>query len=464
MKPFAPSRCTWIGSTLVFLSALNPPFSTCFAQGNLTPPGAPAPTMKSLDQIEPRVAISSAPFTISLPGSYYLTTNVTGVSGTNGITIAANDVTLDLAGFALIGVPGAGFGINVPALQTNLCVRNGTVRGWNNLGIFANCVNGQFEHLNLSDNGNGIQAGSGCLLASCTFYNNLNSAEASDACTIRNCLFQTTGTGLVAADSCTVESCTAIGNAFTGITVGNGCTVKDCTANANFPAGIRAGNGCTLEGCSALSNTSTGIVAGMDCVLKGCTARNNFATGIALGNAAAVEHCTSLGNGVVGIDLGDGSALLSSVATSNGQDGIRAGRSCSIRDCAASSNAISGFRIDDGSSIRDCTSGSNSNGIVVSSSCLVLDNACDLNRSYGILAAGRNNRIDGNHIHNPPTNSIVAWCIFTKMSTNIIIRNSLIWEGQNYLGTVNGDYLSSFVSGAGAAYTNRDPYANFTIP
>jgi len=41
-----------------------------FAQGSLTPPGAPAPTMKSLDQIEPRTPISSLPFTISSSGSY----------------------------------------------------------------------------------------------------------------------------------------------------------------------------------------------------------------------------------------------------------------------------------------------------------------------------------------------------------------------------------------------------------
>jgi hypothetical protein len=33
--------------------------------------------MKSLDQIEARTPISSAPFTISAPGSYYLTTNLT---------------------------------------------------------------------------------------------------------------------------------------------------------------------------------------------------------------------------------------------------------------------------------------------------------------------------------------------------------------------------------------------------
>ena len=57
--------------------------------------------MKSLDQIEARTAITnSGAVTISLPGSYYLTTNVTVSSG-DAITITANNVTLDLNGFTV---------------------------------------------------------------------------------------------------------------------------------------------------------------------------------------------------------------------------------------------------------------------------------------------------------------------------------------------------------------------------
>ena len=51
-------------------------FRVC-AQGSLTPPGAPAATMKSLDQVEARTAITntSSLVIISQPGSYYLTQN-----------------------------------------------------------------------------------------------------------------------------------------------------------------------------------------------------------------------------------------------------------------------------------------------------------------------------------------------------------------------------------------------------
>src|SRR6476661_5778712 len=73
-----------------------------FAQGSLTPPGAPAPTMRSLDQIEPRKPIDStntpgdatSVFKIVASGSYYLTGNVTGASGKHGISVAASNVTI----------------------------------------------------------------------------------------------------------------------------------------------------------------------------------------------------------------------------------------------------------------------------------------------------------------------------------------------------------------------------------
>src|SRR5690348_6198610 len=114
-----------IAGLLVFLCL---PGRVC-AQGTLTPPGGPAPSMRTLLQIEPRTPISSLPFAISSSGSYYLTTNLTGISGNNGITVSSGNVTIDLGGFTLSGVSGSGDGVNVSGTVTNVSVFNGTIQG-----------------------------------------------------------------------------------------------------------------------------------------------------------------------------------------------------------------------------------------------------------------------------------------------------------------------------------------------
>jgi parallel beta-helix repeat protein len=143
----------------VLLSALNSQFSAAFAQGSLTPPpGPPSPTMITLSQIEPRTPISSVAYAITQPGSYYLTTNIIDVSNQNGININANNVTLDLKGFSLLGFSGPGgnnIGINIGP-YTNVIVRNGIISGWGFAGIQCTANNVILEHLILSADNTGM--------------------------------------------------------------------------------------------------------------------------------------------------------------------------------------------------------------------------------------------------------------------------------------------------------------------
>src|SRR5688500_7385714 len=91
---FSAAGVTMLRSTIILPQS-------ALGQGPLTPPGPPGPTFKTLQQVEPRTAITNgAAVTISVPGSYYLTRNINVTAG-NGITIAAGNVTLDLNGFTV---------------------------------------------------------------------------------------------------------------------------------------------------------------------------------------------------------------------------------------------------------------------------------------------------------------------------------------------------------------------------
>jgi hypothetical protein len=134
----------WAAALL--LSTLNSQLSTALAQGSLTPPGTPAPAMKTLAQIEPRTPISSAPFTITNSGSYYLTTNLT-TTVSNAITIATSGVTLDLNGFTIsstvASASAGGSAILLNGALSDLTIFNGHIRG------------------GVTNNGSGVYSGSG---------------------------------------------------------------------------------------------------------------------------------------------------------------------------------------------------------------------------------------------------------------------------------------------------------------
>jgi parallel beta-helix repeat protein len=410
---------------LVILRALSSQISTLLAQGSLTPPGAPTPTMKTLAQIEPRTPISSLPFTITAAGAYYLTTNLTGVSGTNGITIAANDVTLDLKGFALVAVPGTMDGILVSGNRTNLWIGNGTVRGWGLDGIDAlNSQSSRFTDLTIIGSGNtGFRPGSTSFVTRCTSI-----ANAQE--------------GFLAFDHCYLSQCAARNNGAAGFSAGNDCRITDCQAQSNNSDGITTGSGCSISDCTSANNANAGVSTGSDCSISHCAAAINN-NGVMVGADSLISVCTALANTNFGISLSSNSVAKACVACSNAANGIVLyGRYSTVEGCTASGNVLSGIT-------------------VVADGCLALNNTCDSNGvgftgNAGIACFNTSGRIEANHFSN---NYHRGLYVDPGSTHNIITRNIAVTNSVQTISydvsTVNND-----VGPIGRAATVTSPWAN----
>ena len=285
--------------------------------GDLTPPGSPASTMKTLqevydkaDEAEARTPISSIRYTIDEPGSYYLTQNLgPAAPDTDGIVIEADNVTLDLNGFAVIG-PGRmpsspEAGISVSGTRYNIAVRNGTIRDWPDYGAKCDTAeNSIFQSLRCYNNRLiGLFVGVGCRVEGNTCHTN-------------------GAAGITALGAGTVTGNTCCGNGNSGIIPGSGSTVTSNTCSTNDNHGISAGSGCLIDGNTCWRNDAHGInlYAGCRVVNNACT-ENGYDTGTGAGiNAHSVDNCVEhnlvVGNDI-GIECGAGCYIASNRASGN---------------------------------------------------------------------------------------------------------------------------------------------------
>lgn len=196
--------------------------------GPLDPPGTPGPTMKTLSEIEPRIAVNSLPgdatsvHIISQPGSYYLKANVTGVSGKNGILITSRNVTLDLNGFAVDAYFAANTLAGIKASGTELEdieIRNGAVSYWFGPGIDLSSANGaRISNVNVTFGfTDGILAGNKAVVRDCIARENTGDGiRAENAVVEDNRVESNTGDGVEVGSNSTVQHNASFANG-TGI-------------------------------------------------------------------------------------------------------------------------------------------------------------------------------------------------------------------------------------------------------
>ncbi|MEZ6212079.1 MAG: right-handed parallel beta-helix repeat-containing protein [Phycisphaerales bacterium] len=324
--------------------------------GDLNPPAGPVtPTMKSLDEVEPRIAVNAVNtpgdansiFQISQPGSYYLTGNVTGSVSHSGIEIVANGVTLDLNGFELVGVPGSLDGITVPGGSLrNIMVRNGTVRNWGDHGIDLRATSCEVASINASSNGaGGIRLGDNNTARDCRVsINGGIGITTGNANVITNCVTgSNTGTGMLIGTDCVVTQCVAFSNLFNGFEAGSGSRIVGCTARINIDGIVGNGGGVLIADCTAVLNIGNGIVLSSDSRATNNISHDNTAVGLRVdGSSNRIEdnQCTENGAGVSVI--GTGNIIRSNTCSGNTTNwDIAAGNVCLIVQ-AATAGAING--------------------------------------------------------------------------------------------------------------------------
>jgi hypothetical protein len=401
---------------------------SAFGQGALTPPGAPAPTMKSLDQVEPRTPISSLPFYITQSGSYYLTANLSAGSGVNGITVygGVNNVTIDLNGFTLAGsATDSAYGI--VAYSGNVNVRNGIITGWGADGIRASSTPGHvFKDLVL--NGNGRGAGH--------------------------------GGGITGGDDTQIIGCSAISNSATGFYLGSRALVKDCNAAFNQNYGIVVNNQSVLEHCDASYNLFSGVSANSDDVMEHCVASGNGIYGLYTYLNNRLADCTADYNTNVGIFAQAGSSVSGCITVGNSGGGIAGYGDNLITHCVAAGNTSAGISLDGpGIDVNNCTVDDNTQDgiLVVYPGCQITDNLLRSNNITGIGAGIRvssaYNRIEANHISYGN-----GYAIFTYASAtnNVIIRNTTAGKTNSVFSIVVGNDVGPL----GRAASATSPWAN----
>lgn len=294
---------------------------------------------------ESRTPIRSLPYTITSSGSYYVAKALTGTSGSSGITIAATDVTIDLNGFSLSGVPGSLRGI-VGAAGQNVTIFNGTVRAWGQEGIYLPAAAAVHVE-NLTAAANGATA------------------------------------GLVLGGSGTVKCVVADGNTGTGMIFGS------ATTQSHF---VVTGSVASSNGADGFTATATGGFAD-SFAFDGCLARANGAEGFEVRDVGALRGCTAFGNG------GDGFQLVNSTAENcaarqNGVDGYDLFGSI-VSNCSATNNVEDGFDLVRVNQVLECTaSGNGGNGILCTNERNLIDsNLLVLNVGFGVVSTDSRNTI-----------------------------------------------------------------------
>jgi len=321
------------------------------------------------------IAVSQLPESIDWPASVRLAGTLSVPAGQSGITINANDVIVDLGGFAIDGEMASANLIQVNAAFAT--IRNGSLRRSGADGINGGeglrIADVQISQSAASGTGRGIITGRGA---------NISNVY------VRN----VTGPGITASFSAIVSRCTVEFASGGGFIIDGNSSVSDCTA----------------AGISGTTATGNGFSFGPGTVVTGCNARSNAGSGFVTGDESLLRNCGATFNSGSGFVVGNNTRLGDCMASSNALSGVRALNvsGWAVDRCTLTLNALAAVNIEGissqgaitGSVIRSTTTAIVGRGIVVGSGAqaITISGNQISQAGYGVQLDGSACRVTGN--------------------------------------------------------------------
>lgn len=273
---------------------------------------------------------------------------------TDGITVSASDVGIDLNNFSIIQAAcvgatanctptsGSGSGVRFASASVRgLSVRNGSVVGMGSHGVDAS-VQGEVRGVRARWNrARGVRARDDSIIADNMVIENggIGIDAGADSTVSNNTSSSNVGDGIKTGPSCVVSGNTTRSNGGAGIFVGLASTVSNNTAVENTSIGIRVNLGtATIRGNSLYLNGSDGIFASNGSTVVENTSISNVGDGISAGNGCTVQRNTVRSNSGYGLDLAFDAAYRENVITSNTTGTVNGGVNLFSNSCNATTS------------------------------------------------------------------------------------------------------------------------------
>jgi len=290
-----------------------------------------SPVWKLLDNESSatKIPISSLPYTITESGSYYLTTTIDAGSDA-GISISANNVSIDLNGYTLLG---DGSTSNSAILTTsgfsNINIYNGFIDNWGSHGInLQNSNKINITHITVTQSSSaGLLIGTNAKISHC-----IASENGAD--------------GISCSTNALITNCITSENNADGIDVGNQSIVTICNSFQNGDNGIETSSNCTVSNSASNYNDGDGANAGLGSNILDSKFSNNQGSGFSIGVASSAKNNVVKSNSVYGITISGDTFLLNNIADNNGDSGyLISGSDNRIDNNQATDNSGNGFEV-----------------------------------------------------------------------------------------------------------------------